>query len=135
MMDDKEPNFSRTDVLDLMDNFIERILEIRRMLLSVSVSALILAPLATGLSIFLLTHPRFYDVLQGEHDFGTVLGILLGVIISVSVVWIATGVRQYMTLKSWNQRYKEYLKQKDEVDKRIASGYGLDTSDYGLDKD
>ncbi|MDE1763958.1 MAG: hypothetical protein KGH88_06905 [Thaumarchaeota archaeon] len=135
MMDDKESNFSRIDVLDLMDNFIERILEIRRILLSVSVSALILAPLATGLSIFLLTHPRFYAVLQGEHEFGTVLGILLGVIISISVVWIATGVRQYMTLKSWNQKYKEYLKQKDEVDKRIASGYGLDPSDYGLDKD
>lgn len=126
MMDDKEHNFSRTDVLDLMDNFIERILEIRRILLSVSVSALILAPFATGLSIFLLTHPRFYAVLEREHEFGAILSILLGVIISVSVVWIVTGVRQYLTLKSWDQKYKEYLKQKDEIDKRIASGYGLE---------
>lgn len=126
MMDDKEHNFSRTDVLDLMDNFIERMLEIRRILLSVSVCALILAPFATGLSIFLLTHPRFYAVLEREHEFGTILCILLGVIISVSVVWIVTGVRQYFTLKSWDQRYKEYLKQKDEIDKRIASDYGLE---------
>ncbi|MDE1726533.1 MAG: hypothetical protein KGH89_04645 [Thaumarchaeota archaeon] len=126
MMDDKERPFSRTDVLNLMDSFIERIFEIRRVLLSVSVSALILAPLATGLSIFLLTHPRFYSVLEREHEFGTVLGILLGVIISVSVVWIATGIRQYVTLKSWDQRYKEYLRQKDEIDKRIASDYGLE---------
>ena len=126
MMDDKEENFSRTDVLSLLDNFIERIFEIRRILLSVSVSALILAPLATGLSIFLLTHPRFYNVLQQEHEFGTILGVLLGVIISISVVWIATGVRQYVTLKSWDQKYKEYLKQKDEIDKRIASDYGLE---------
>ncbi|MGB9003147.1 MAG: hypothetical protein WCC52_05015 [Nitrosotalea sp.] len=125
-MDDKEHNFSRTDVLDLMDNFIERMLEIRRILLSVSVCALILAPFATGLSIFLLTHPRFYAVLEREHEFGTILCILLGVIISVSVVWIVTGVRQYFTLKSWDQRYKEYLKQKDEIDKRIASDYGLE---------
>lgn len=126
LMDDKEHNFSRTDVLDLMDNFIERMLEIRRILLSVSVCALILAPFATGLSIFLLTHPRFYAVLEREHEFGTILCILLGVIISVSVVWIVTGVRQYFTLKSWDQRYKEYLKQKDEIDKRIASDYGLE---------
>lgn len=125
-MDDKEHNFSRTDVLDLMDNFIERMLEIRRILLSVSVCALILAPFATGLSIFLLTHPRFYAVLEREHEFGTILCILLGVIISVSVVWIVTGVRQYFTLKSWDQRYQEYLKQKDEIDKRIASDYGLE---------
>ncbi len=125
-MDDKETNFSRTDVLNLLDNFIERILEIRRILLSVSISALILAPLATGLSVFLLTHPRFYNVLQEEHEFGTILGILLGVVISISVVWIATGVRQYVTLKSWDQKYDAYLKQKDEIDKRIASDYGLD---------
>ncbi len=126
LMDDKERSFSRTNVLSLLDNFIERILEIRRILLGVSVSALILAPLATGLSIFLLTHPSFYNVLESEHDFGTILGILLGVIISISVVWIATGIRQYVTLKSWDQQYKEYLKQKDEIDKRIASDYGLD---------
>ncbi len=125
-MDDKEPNFSRTDVLNLLDNFIERIFEIRRILLSVSISALILAPLATGLSVFLLTHPRFYNVLQEEHEFGTILGILLGVIISISVVWIVTGVRQYVMLKSWDHDYAEYLKQKDEIDKKIASDYGLD---------
>ncbi len=125
-MDDKEPDFSRTDVLSLMDSFIERILEIRKIILSVSISALILAPLATGLSIFLLTHPRFYNVLQMEHEFGTILGVLLGVVISISVVWIVTGVRQYVTLKSWDQRYGEYLKQKDDIDKRIASDYVLD---------
>ncbi|MDE1830076.1 MAG: hypothetical protein KGI25_07120 [Thaumarchaeota archaeon] len=126
MMDDKEKQFSRIDVLGLLDNFIERIFEIRRILLSVSVSALILAPLATGLSIFLLTHPKFYSVLQSEHEFGTILGVLLGVIISISVVWIATGVKQYITLKSWDQKYKEYLKQKDEIDKKIASKFGLE---------
>lgn len=124
-MDDKG-KFSRTDVLSLLDNFIERILEIRRILIGVSISALILAPLATGLSIFLLTHPRFYSVLQSEHEFGTILGVLLGVIISISVVWIATGVKQYITLKSWDQKYKEYLKQKDEIDRKIASDFGLE---------
>lgn len=126
MTDDEEHHSSRMDVLGLMDSFIERMLEIRRILLSVSISALVLAPLATGLSIFLLTHPHFYQVLEGEHEFGTILSILLGVVISVSVVWIATGVRQYMTLKSWDQKYKEYLKQKNEIDKRIASDYGLE---------
>ncbi len=125
-MDDKEPDFSRIDVLNLMDSFIERILEIRKIILSVSVSALILAPLATGLSIFLLTHPKFYNVLQMEHEFGTILGVLLGVVISISIVWIVTGVRQYVTLKSWDQKYEEYLKRKDDIDKRIASDYGLD---------
>ncbi len=126
LMDNKEHNFSRTDVLDLLDGFIERILQIRKILLSVSVSALILGPFATVLSIFLITHPRFYAVLEREHEFGEILVVLLGVIISVSVVWMITGVRQYLTLKSWDNRYKEYLEQKDQIDKKIASGFGLE---------
>lgn len=125
-MDNKEHNFSRTDVLDLMDNFIERMLEIRRILLSVSISALVLAPFAIGLSIFLITHPKFFLVLQREYEFGEILSVLLGVIISISVVWIVTGVKQYLTMKSWDKQYKEYVKQKDEINKKIASDYGLD---------
>jgi len=125
-MDDEEHHISRADVLGLMDSFIDRMLEIRKILLGVSVSALILAPFAIGLSIFLITHPRFFHVLQREYQFGEILSILLGVMISVSIVWIITGIRQYRTMKSWNEQYKEYLKQKDEINKKIASDYGLD---------
>ncbi len=124
-MDNEEHHFSRADVLGLMDSFIDRMLEIRKILLGVSVSAMVLAPFAIGLSIFLITHPRFFSVLQREYEFGTILSLLLGVMISVSVVWIITGVRQYMIMKSWNEQYKEYLKQKDEINKKIASDYGL----------
>ena len=125
-MDNEEHRFSRADVLGLMDSFIDRMLEIRKILLGVSVSAVVLAPFAIGLSIFLITHPRFFSVLQREYEFGTILSLLLGVMISVSVVWIITGIRQYMIMKSWNKQYKEYLKQKDEINKKIASDYGLD---------
>ncbi|MGI0068950.1 MAG: hypothetical protein ACREAN_01695, partial [Nitrosopumilaceae archaeon] len=106
MMDNEEHHFSRADVLHLMDSFIDRMLEIRKILLGVSVSAVVLAPFAIGLSIFLITHPRFFSVLQREYEFGTILSLLLGVMISVSVVWIITGVRQYMIMKSWNEHYK-----------------------------
>ena len=126
MVDDEGRRFSRIDVLDLMDSFIDRILEIRRILVGVSISALILAPFAIGLSIFLITHPRFFGVLEREYEFGAILCVLLGVIISVSLVWLVTGVRQHMALKSWNKRYQEYLKQKDEINRKIASEYGLE---------
>jgi hypothetical protein len=125
-MDDEERHLSRADVLGLLDGFIERMLEIRRILLGVSISAVVLAPFAIGLSIFLITHPRFFHVLEREYQFGAILSILLGVIISVSIVWIITGVKQYLTMKSWNERYSEYLKQRDEINKKIASDYGLD---------
>lgn len=125
-MSEDKTGSSRRDVLDLMDNFIDKMLQIRKLLLGVSISGLILAPFAIGLSVFLITHPHFFIVLEREYDFGVALGILLGVIISLSVVWMITGIRQYLTLKSWNKKYREYLQQKDEIDKKIASQYGLD---------
>ncbi|MEO9276508.1 MAG: hypothetical protein ABI340_01825 [Nitrososphaera sp.] len=126
MSDENEHQFSRTDLLEMMDSFIEKILEIRRLLLGVSVTGLILAPIAVGLSIFLITHPRFFIVLEREDEFGVVLAVLLSVIISVSVVWMITGIRQHLALKSWNKRYQEYVAQKDEINKKIASEYGLE---------
>ncbi|MHB8601813.1 MAG: hypothetical protein ACYC6W_03980 [Nitrosotalea sp.] len=126
MTEDKTPP-SRFDVLDLMDSFIKKILEIRRILLGVSISGFILAPLAIGLSIFLITHPHFFIVLEREYDFGIALSILLGVVIAISVGWMIIGFRQYKTLKSWNKKYQEYQQQKDDIDKKIASQYGLDS--------
>ncbi|HJW19632.1 MAG TPA: hypothetical protein VJ571_03655 [Candidatus Nitrosotalea sp.] len=126
MSDDKTQS-SRFDVLDLMDSFIKKILELRRILLGVSISGFILAPFAIGLSVFLLTHKNFFIVLEHEYDFGMALCILLGLIIAISVGWMITGIRQYKTLKSWNKKYQEYLQQKDDIDKKIASKYGLDS--------
>lgn len=126
-MSEDKTQHSRFDVLDLMDNFINKILELRRILLGVSISGFILAPFAIGLSIFLLTHKNFFIVLDNEYDFGVALSILLGLIIAISVGWMITGIRQYKTLKSWNKKYQEYLQQKDAIDKKIASKYGLDS--------
>ena len=125
MSENKTPT-SRFDVLDLMDSFIQKILEIRRILLGVSMSGFILAPFAIGLSIFLLTHRHFFIVLEREYEFGIALSMLLGLVITISTGWMIVGIRQYKTLKSWNKKYQEYLHQKDDIDKKIASQYGLD---------
>ncbi len=125
MSENKTPA-SRFDILDLMDSFIQKILELRRILLGVSISGFILAPFAIGLSIFLLTHSHFFIVLEREYEFGIALSILLGLVIALSAGWVIIGIRQYKTLKSWNKKYQEYLQQKDEIDKKIASQYGLD---------
>jgi len=125
-MMDSDEGTSRENVLGLMDSFIERMLKMRKILLGVSMSGIVLAPFAIGLSIFLFSHPRFFNILQREYDFGTALIILLGVIISISIVWLVSGIKQYVTMKSWNDHYRDYLKQMDEINKKIATDYGLD---------
>jgi hypothetical protein len=117
---------SRRDILKLMDTFIDQIQEIRKIVLGMSVSAIVLAPLAIALSIYLLLHPSFFSILEIENDFGLVLSVLLGAVISSSVTWLLTGIRQYRSMSVWKGRYKEYVKEKEELDRKIASRFGLD---------
>ena len=124
--DDNDVRFktSRRDFLSLVDVFIDRVFQIRKTFLRVSLSAVILAPLAIALSTFLLLHPSFFAVLEIENEFGLVLSLLLGAVIIISSIWLITGIRQYFLINSWKKRYNEYLKEKQEMDRIIASEYG-----------
>jgi hypothetical protein len=81
----------RYRILSIIETFID---QIRKTLLGVSISAVIMAPIAIGLSVYLLRHPSFLAIIDIENDFGIVLGILLGAIIIISSVWLVVGIRQ-----------------------------------------
>jgi hypothetical protein len=119
---------SRYRLLSLIDNFIEQIFQIRKTLFGVSISALVLAPIAIGLSIFLLQHPSFFAILDIENEFGDVLAVLLGAIIIISSIWLVAGIKQYRLIGSWKKRYGDYIRQKQEMDRKIASQYGDEDS-------
>ena len=90
-----------------------------------SISAIVLAPLAIALSIYLLIHPSFFGILETENEFGLVLSILLGAVIITSAIWLFTGIKQYYSMSQWKRRYAEYLREKEEIDKKIALRFGL----------
>lgn len=120
-----ENEASRSDILSTVDYIIEKIQETRKITVGVSASALILAPLAIGLSIYLSTHPSFYKILDQKDEFGFYLSILLGSIIVISGIWLYTGIRQYYSLRPWNKKYNEYLKKKNELESSLNSDYHL----------
>ena len=117
---------ARANLLTLMDTFIQQILSIRKTLLGVSISGLILAPIAIGLSVYLIRHPSFFAILEIENEFGTVLSILLGSVITISCIWLYAGIRQYKKIGSWNSRYNAYLNEKSEINRKISSQFGLE---------
>ena len=123
----------RQNVITLMDNFIEQILQKTKdtlsLSLSLSLSSIALAPLAIGLSIFLLLHPSFFLILEKESEFGLFLSILLVGVVIVSLIWLVTGIRQYRSIKLWNKKYSVFIERKEELDKNIAAEYDLD-QDY-----
>src|SRR5919107_960095 len=109
----------RANILEVMDSFIEQITRIRKTLLGVSVSALFLAPLSIGLSMYLIVHPSFFAVLEIENEFGIVLTILLTALLIISSIWLISGIRQYMSISSWSKRYNEYKKKSKIWIKRL----------------
>ena len=90
---EEKSNMSRHDILSLLDSFIEQVHQIRSTLIGVSVSALVLSPLAIALSIYLMFHPSFFAILEIENEFGLVLSVLLGAVIIISSIWLITGIR------------------------------------------
>ena len=117
---------SNNDILSSMDSFIEKIQQIKGMMWGVSLSALILAPFALGITAYLITHPNFYLVIEGENEFGLLLIILLTMVLVTSGIWFVAGIRQLKSLRSWNKRYCNYLTKKEKLDDEITSKFHLD---------
>ena len=122
-------DISPQNVVHLIDMYIEQMRQTRKTLaltLSLSISSMVIAPVAIGLSIFLLEHRSFFAVLEREYEFGVVLiGLLVGVIV-VSSIWFVVGIKQYRSISVWNRNYSIYSKNKEELDRNIVSEYGLD---------
>jgi hypothetical protein len=76
----------------------------------------------------LILHPSFFAILEIENEFGPVLTILLGAVFVISSVWLISGIRQYRSMSSWNKRYNEYKKEKEDMDRKIVIEYGFGSS-------
>jgi hypothetical protein len=119
-------NVERNNILYLLDSFIEQIHKIRRFLLGVSISSIILAPIAISLTLYLFTHQSFFRVLETESEFGIGLVILLSAVIIISSILFVTGILQYRQIGSWHKKYESYKKEKDDVEQYISNKFKFD---------
>jgi hypothetical protein len=126
----------RNNILYYLDSFIEQINKIRNFLIGVSVSSIILAPIAISLALYLFTHQSFYRVLEAESEFGFGLIVLLSAVIIISSILFVTGVIQYRQISSWHKKYQSYRKDKDEVEQYISNKFKFDSiTDKGNNND
>jgi hypothetical protein len=126
---DADLNISPQNVIRLIDSFIEQMRQTRKTLalsLSLSISSMVVAPFAIGLSIYLLQHRSFFTILERENEFGLVLIVFLFGAIILCSVCLVVGIKQYRSINSWNKKYSVYSKKKEELDRNIATEYDLD---------
>lgn len=122
-------NVERNNILYLLDSFIEQIHKIRKFLLGVSISSIILAPIAISLTLYLFTHQSSFRVLETESEFGFGLVILLSAVIIISSILFVTGILQYKQIGSWHKKYESYKKEKDNVEQYISNKFKFDRVD------
>src|SRR5215204_854865 len=106
---------TRQDILTILDSFIQHIHHVRKILLGVSVTAIVLAPPAIVLSVYLLFHPSFFAVLETENEFGLVLTVLLRAVIVRCGTWLFTGIRQYDSASQWKKRHEQYRRDTHQI--------------------
>lgn len=121
-------NVERNNILYLLDSFIEQIHKIRKFLIGVSFSSIILAPIAISLALYLFTHQSFFRILEAENEFGFALLIFLSAVIIISSILFVTGIIQYKRIGSWHKKYESYKKEKDNVEQYISNKFNFDSN-------
>lgn len=114
-------SLSSNNILNLADSFIEQMVKITRILKVMSISSLIMLAIALGLTIYLIYHPLFSDLLATNIDLRFTLSVLTVSILAIFSISIATAIRQYRFINSWNKRYQSFILKKDELDRKIAA--------------
>jgi hypothetical protein len=113
----------RNNILNIIDSFIEQITKIRRFFIGVSISSIILAPIAISLAIYLFTHQSFFRIVEAEKEFGLGLVVLLTAVVIISSILFVTGILQYRQIDSWHKKYESYKKEKDDINQYIANKF------------
>ena len=113
----------RNNILDIIDSFIEQIAKIRRFFIGVSISSIILAPIAISLALYLFTHQSFFRIVEAEKEFGFGLVVLLIAVVIISSILFVSGILQYRQIGSWHKKYESYKKDKDDINQYIANKF------------
>ena len=125
----------RNNILDIIDSFIEQIAKIRRFFIGVSISSIILAPIAISLALYLFTHQSFFRIVEAEKEFGFGLVVLLTSVIIISSILFVTGILQYKQIGSWHKKYESYKKEKDDIDQYIANKFNIEIDKEDINKE
>ncbi|MDW3603790.1 MAG: hypothetical protein QOK67_02040 [Nitrososphaeraceae archaeon] len=124
----------RNNILNIIDSFIEQITKIRRFFIGVSISSIILAPIAISLALYLFTHQSFFRIVEAEREFGFGLVVLLTAVIIISSILFVTGILQYRQIGSWHKKYESYKKEKDDVEQYISNKFKNYTDEEDANK-
>lgn len=111
----------KESLLETVDDLIFHLNNARMIFVVLSLSSLILAPIAIVVALFFILHPRFLRFFLAVEPF-VGLSFMVYVILTVvmSAVWLIVGWREYRFLSQWNARFKRFISLKEKVDRELS---------------
>ena len=115
-----EKSEDRTSLLETIDDLIFHMNDARATFIILSISSLIIAPIAIIMATVFIARPNFLHWLLNINPFfGVIFLIYIILVLILSSIWLFVGLREYRFLSKWNERFKKYMSLKDRVDKEI----------------
>jgi hypothetical protein len=112
---------SSQNIFEIMDEVIRQINKTKKMFLIMIVSIIVVVP-GTFIVTFALAGDSFRDGGPPPHGGppdGSAFGISRVIIIAFVLAWIVVGIRQWLVLSKWTQRYELYKELQKKIDEKL----------------
>lgn len=117
---DEEKSEERISLLKTIDDLIFHMNDARMLFVILSISSLIIAPIAIIMAIVFMGHPAFLLFLLRQNlFFGLMFLIYIIFVVILSLIWLYVGLKEYRFLSRWNERFKKYMSLKERVDREL----------------
>ena len=121
-MGSEEARQRRDSILEVVDDLVFHMNDARTRFMILSVTSLILAPIAIIVALLLVGYPRFLRFLiVGIPEVGLTLFLYLALSTILSAVWLYVGLKEYRFLSKWNDRFKRFISLREQIDREIDS--------------
>ncbi|MCP8312278.1 MAG: hypothetical protein L6M37_04930 [Candidatus Methylarchaceae archaeon HK02M1] len=107
-------------LLETLDDLIFHMNDARITFIILSISSLIIAPIAIIMAMVFTVNPAFLRWLLNRNlFFGLIFLFYIILVMILSSIWLFVGLREYRFLSKWNERFKKYISLKERVDKEL----------------
>ena len=146
-MSKEKKNENHENIFEILDGIMFQLSRTKKMFLIMIITTLIIPPVAL-LAITSVYDPPYQDRFKEDHDTRLQSQLDSGeitddeynmikeklskrekpssllrphqlIIFTISIVWLAIGIRQWIVLSKWNKRYQQFKERQKEIDEKF----------------
>ena len=114
------------NIFQIMDEVVRQLNKTKKMFILMIVSIIVVVPGTFIVTFALAGGDSFWNGPHNGPPDGSAFGIARGIVIVFVLSWIVIGIRQWLVLSKWTQRYEIYKELQKKIDEKLD--YDNDTN-------